>query len=152
MRVDPGILTGLDLGRYSPTPAPSKPKSNNHSSSSHHTLGVICAHHNNEYNNLCHCLLPDCDSLGVYVARSPSKMVSSRKRGRQEMEAVEPPRERSLIDRIRNMWEFANLAQWIFIFGRAVKIDENLDIEVHNLPPALHRPVPLQAWMLIVLL
>jgi hypothetical protein len=68
------------------------------------------------------------------------------------MEAVEPPRERSLIDRIRNMWEFANLAQWIFNFGRAVKIDENLDIEVHNLPPALHRPVPLQAWMLIVLL
>jgi hypothetical protein len=46
------------------------------------------------------------------------------------MEAVEPPKERSLLDRIRNMWEFANLAQWIFIFGRAVKIDENLDIEV----------------------
>jgi hypothetical protein len=57
-------------------------------------------------------------------------MVSSRKRGRQEMEAVEPPKERSLLDRIRNMWEFANLAQWIFIFGRAVKIDENLDVEV----------------------
>jgi hypothetical protein len=46
------------------------------------------------------------------------------------MEAVEPPKERSLLDRIRNMWEFANLAQWIFIFGRAVKIDENLDVEV----------------------
>jgi hypothetical protein len=57
-------------------------------------------------------------------------MVLSRKRGRQEMEAVEPPKERSLLDRIRNMWEFANLAQWIFIFGRAVKIDENLDVEV----------------------
>ncbi|KAN0117388.1 hypothetical protein V8E51_003365 [Hyaloscypha variabilis] len=54
---------------------------------------------------------------------------SSRKRGRQEMEAVEPPKEPSLLDRIRNMWEFANLAQWIFIFGRAVKIDENLDVE-----------------------
>jgi hypothetical protein len=46
------------------------------------------------------------------------------------MEAVEPPKERSLLGRIRNMWEFANLAQWIFIFGRAVKIDENLDVEV----------------------
>lgn len=46
------------------------------------------------------------------------------------MEAVEPPKERSLLDRIRNMWEFANLAQWVFIFGRAVKIDETLDIEV----------------------
>jgi hypothetical protein len=57
-------------------------------------------------------------------------MVSARKRGRQEMEAVEAPKEPSLLERIRNMWEFANLAQWIFIFGRAVKIDENLDIEV----------------------
>jgi hypothetical protein len=57
-------------------------------------------------------------------------MVSSRKRGRQEMEAVEPPKERGLLERIRNMWEFANLVQWIFIFGRAVKIDENMDIEV----------------------
>ncbi|KAG4425700.1 hypothetical protein IFR04_001162 [Cadophora malorum] len=56
-------------------------------------------------------------------------MVSSRKRGRQEMESVEPPKEPSLLERIRNMWEFANLAQWIFTFGRAVKIDENLDIE-----------------------
>jgi hypothetical protein len=46
------------------------------------------------------------------------------------MEAVEPPKELSLLDRIRNMWEFANLAQWLFIFGRAVKIDENLDVEV----------------------
>lgn len=46
------------------------------------------------------------------------------------MESVEPPKEPSLLERIRNMWEFANLAQWIFTFGRAVKIDENLDIEV----------------------
>jgi len=45
------------------------------------------------------------------------------------MESVEPPKEPSLLERIRNMWEFANLAQWIFTFGRAVKIDENLDIE-----------------------
>jgi hypothetical protein len=57
-------------------------------------------------------------------------MVSSRKRGRQEMEAADPPQELSMIQRIRNMWEFANLAQWIYIFGKAVKIDENLDIEV----------------------
>lgn len=45
------------------------------------------------------------------------------------MEAVEPPKESSLLERIRSMWEFANLVQWIFIFGRAVKIDENLDVE-----------------------
>lgn len=46
------------------------------------------------------------------------------------MEAVEAAKEPSLIERIRNMWEFANLAQYIFTFGSAVKIDENLDIEV----------------------
>ncbi|ESZ93637.1 hypothetical protein SBOR_5986 [Sclerotinia borealis F-4128] len=56
-------------------------------------------------------------------------MSSSRKRGRQEMEATEVPKEPSMIDRLRNMWEFANLAQWIFIFGRTVKIDENIGIE-----------------------
>lgn len=50
------------------------------------------------------------------------------------MEAAEPPKEPSLLSRIRNMWEFANLVQWIFIFGRVVKIDENLDIEVRPKP------------------
>lgn len=45
------------------------------------------------------------------------------------MEASEPQEERPMIERIRNMWEFANLAQWIYIFGKAVKIDESLDIE-----------------------
>jgi hypothetical protein len=50
------------------------------------------------------------------------------------MEAPEPQEERPMIERIRNMWEFANLAQWIYIFGKAVKIDENLDIEVHCAP------------------
>ena len=59
-------------------------------------------------------------------------MVSARKRGRHEMEAIEPPKELALLERIRNMWEFAALVQWIFIFGRAVKIDENLDIEVRS--------------------
>jgi len=55
----------------------------------------------------------------------------SRKRGREQMEAFEDPQEPSLLQQIRNMWEFANLVQWIFIFGRAVKIDENLDVEVN---------------------
>lgn len=40
------------------------------------------------------------------------------------------PKDSSMLDRIRNLWEFANLAQWIFFFGKAVKIDENIDIEV----------------------
>jgi hypothetical protein len=56
------------------------------------------------------------------------------------MEGVAPQEERSMIERIRNMWEFANLAQWIYIFGKAVKIDEDLDIEVgriRNLVPSV---------------
>lgn len=61
-------------------------------------------------------------------------MVSARKRGRQEMEASEVSKEPSMIDRLRNMWEFANLAQWIFIFGKTVKIDENIGIEVRFQP------------------
>jgi hypothetical protein len=65
-------------------------------------------------------------------------MVSSKKRGRQEMEDAEPQEERPMIERIRNMWEFANLAQWIYIFGKAVKIDENLDIEVGSLQSCSH--------------
>jgi hypothetical protein len=48
------------------------------------------------------------------------------------MEDVDPQEERPMIERIRNMWEFANLAQWIYIFGKAVKIDEDLDIEVER--------------------
>lgn len=33
------------------------------------------------------------------------------------------------LHRIRNMWQFANLCQWIYIFGKTAKIDESLDIE-----------------------
>lgn len=54
----------------------------------------------------------------------------SRKRDRAEMESSEPPKEMGLLDRLRNMWQFANLMQYIFIFGRAVKIDEDFTIDV----------------------
>ena len=54
----------------------------------------------------------------------------ARKRGHEELEASEPLTEPSLLQRLRNTWEFANLMQYIYIFGKAVKIDENLDIEV----------------------
>jgi hypothetical protein len=61
--------------------------------------------------------------------------MGSRKRARDEMEAEEPAPEPSLLHKIRNMWQFANLAQYIFLFGDAVKIDNELDIEVrHNAP------------------
>jgi hypothetical protein len=63
----------------------------------------------------------------------------SRKRAREEVEAAqpdnppsapEPPKEQNLLSRLRNTWQFANLMQYIFIFGKAVKIDEDFDIEV----------------------
>jgi hypothetical protein len=63
-------------------------------------------------------------------------MVSSRKRGRQNsdahevVQAAEAQKEPSTLQRIRNMWQFANLAQWLFLFGKAVKIDDDMDIEV----------------------
>lgn len=46
------------------------------------------------------------------------------------MESSEPAPELSLIQRIRNTWEFSNLMQFIFTFGKAVKIDEDFNIEV----------------------
>jgi hypothetical protein len=71
-------------------------------------------------------------------------MVSSRKRGRQEVEAVEAPapapKEPGLLERIRNMWQFANLAQWIFLFGKVVKLEEDLDIEVRLASMKMNQP------------
>ncbi|VUC20281.1 unnamed protein product [Clonostachys rosea] len=40
-----------------------------------------------------------------------------------------PSTDESTLSRLRNMWQFANLSQWIYIFGKAVKIDESIDIE-----------------------
>lgn len=57
--------------------------------------------------------------------------MSGRKRGRDEMEDSEAPKETSLLDRLRNMWEFASLNQYIYSFGDAVKIDKDFDIEVY---------------------
>ncbi|KAH8158128.1 hypothetical protein CIB48_g10117 [Xylaria polymorpha] len=60
-------------------------------------------------------------------------MVSSRKRALRDIEPDEvgqqPPADSDLLQRIRNSWQFANLFQWIYLFGRVVKIDENIDID-----------------------
>jgi hypothetical protein len=55
----------------------------------------------------------------------------SRKRGREEMEdeAGASQEEFSTLQKIRNMWEFASLMQYIFFFGKAVKIEE-IEVEV----------------------
>ncbi|KAF2199230.1 hypothetical protein GQ43DRAFT_125283 [Delitschia confertaspora ATCC 74209] len=53
----------------------------------------------------------------------------SRKRAREEMETEEFPQEHSTLDKLRNMWEFANLMQYIALFGDVVKIDREFDIQ-----------------------
>lgn len=56
------------------------------------------------------------------------------------MEVSEPDvkkPEPGLLQRIRNMWEFASVMQYIFVFGKAVKIDEDFDIEVRASRPLL---------------
>lgn len=56
--------------------------------------------------------------------------MGSRKRGRDEMELSEAAPEQTMLQKLRNSWEFANLMQYIYIFGKVVKIDEDLAIEV----------------------
>lgn len=63
--------------------------------------------------------------------------MGSRKRNRDEMESSELAPELSMLDKLRNTWELANLMQYIYIFGKAVKIDEDLTIEVLPLNPAV---------------
>lgn len=43
------------------------------------------------------------------------------------------PKPDGILLRLRNMWEFASLMQYIYFFGRVVKIDEDLDVEVRTL-------------------
>lgn len=66
----------------------------------------------------------------------------SRKRQRDEMESSEPTPELSMLDKLRNTWELANLMQYIYIFGKAVKIDEDLTIE--DLETECLKPEPSQ--------
>ena len=42
------------------------------------------------------------------------------------------PEDAQTLKDLRNMWEFASLMQYIFLFGNVVKIDEDFDIEVWN--------------------
>ena len=57
----------------------------------------------------------------------------SRKRAADEMAPEENVEEPSTLQKLRSMWQFANLAQYISLFGDAVKIEKDFDIEVH--PP-----------------
>jgi hypothetical protein len=54
----------------------------------------------------------------------------ARKRAHEEMEVEVATGEPTTLHKLRNMWQFANLAQYISLFGDAVKIDRDFDIEV----------------------
>lgn len=45
-----------------------------------------------------------------------------------------------MLQKLRNMWQFANLAQYIFLFKAALKIDHDFGIEVRNCARTLLRP------------
>ena len=62
-------------------------------------------------------------------------MPTARKRSAQELDSnsaqqPEQPEQPSMLQRLRNMWQFANLYQFILLFGSALKLDDNMDIEV----------------------
>lgn len=48
------------------------------------------------------------------------------------LEPVVRPDNVEMQRRLRNMWEFASLMQYIYLFGSVVKIDNDLDIEVSS--------------------
>jgi hypothetical protein len=62
----------------------------------------------------------------------------ARKRGRDEMETEEPAGEPSMLQRLRSMWQFANLAQYLFFFKGALRIDDDFGIEVRICAACAH--------------
>lgn len=60
----------------------------------------------------------------------------ARKRGRQEADldssavAAPAPKVNDTLTRLRNMWEFAAFMQYLFLFGKVVKVDEDFDMDV----------------------
>lgn len=53
------------------------------------------------------------------------------------MEAEEPAQEPTTLQKLRSMWQFANLAQYLNLFKGALKVDDDFDIEVRT---CAHRP------------
>lgn len=75
-------------------------------------------------------------------------MRSSRKRSAAELDTTRGPEEVPLLDRIRGMWQFANLCQWIYLFGKAVRIPEDFDVEVCD---AGYQPL-LFRWAILIII
>ena len=63
--------------------------------------------------------------------------MSGRKRKLQETEIESTPRPSETVPgtlrRLRNMWEFASLMQYLYLFGKVVKVGDDLDIDVRAL-------------------
>lgn len=59
--------------------------------------------------------------------------MAPRKRAREKdaVEHDEPiTQEPTFLQRLRNMWQFASLMQYITLFGSAVRLDSDFDIDV----------------------
>jgi hypothetical protein len=72
----------------------------------------------------------------------------ARKRARQEADLDTPiaaaekakPHNETLL-RLRSMWQFAALMQYMYIFGKPVKIDPEFDMEVCAWPSTIQEQV-----------
>jgi hypothetical protein len=62
------------------------------------------------------------------------RIMVSRKRARSETEPASDQQKQStapgLLERLRNCWEFACVMQYIFTFGKIMKIDDDFGVEV----------------------
>ena len=62
---------------------------------------------------------------------------------------VPPPQDVETLTKLRNMWEFAALYEWMHLFGSAVKL-QPIDIEVRHFPsPACYSHII--RWETVVL-
>jgi hypothetical protein len=62
----------------------------------------------------------------------------ARKRGRDEMETEDHAEEPSMLQQLRNMWQFANLAQYLSFFKGALRIEDDFGIEVRICAACVH--------------
>lgn len=60
--------------------------------------------------------------------QQPAETKKKAKDGKEDKGKEEP----GLLHRLRNCWEFANLMQYISMFGKVMKIDEDFGIEVSS--------------------
>lgn len=63
----------------------------------------------------------------------PKSRMPARKRAIVEVDASEEPASVAPeLHKLRNMWEFASLMQYIYLFGECVRINPDVDIDVRS--------------------